>query len=136
MGTNPEVERMMGQSVCAVIVTYHPTPKMLENVPEILAQVQRLIVVDNGSTSDELEPVRVMSQSFGFQLIENGENLGIAEALNQGVRWARNSGYPWVILFDQDVCRLEIASGSREGGFDSPQIRGPSNRHRASGAAR
>ena len=102
MGTNPEVERMMGQSVCAVIVTYHPTPKMLENVPEILAQVQRLIVVDNGSTSDELEPVRVMSQSFGFQLIENGENLGIAEALNQGVRWARNSGYPWVILFDQD----------------------------------
>jgi rhamnosyltransferase len=102
MGTNPEVESMIGQSVCGVIVTYHPTPKMLENVPEILAQVQGLIVVDNGSTSDELEPVRVMSQSFGFQLIENGENLGIAEALNQGVRWARNGGYPWVILFDQD----------------------------------
>jgi rhamnosyltransferase len=102
MGTNPEVESMFGQSVCGVIVTYHPTPKMLENVPEILAQVQGLIGVDNGSTSDELEPVRVMSQSFGFQLIENGENLGIAEALNQGVRWARNGGYPWVILFDQD----------------------------------
>jgi len=93
---------MIAQSVCAVIVTYHPTLKMLENVSKILAQVQGLIVVDNGSSPDKLAPVRVMSQTLGFELIENGENVGIAEALNQGVRWARNSGYPWVILFDQD----------------------------------
>jgi rhamnosyltransferase len=93
---------MIAQSVCAVIVTYHPTRKMLENVRGILAQVQGLIVVDNGSSFDELAPLRAMSESLEFQLIENGENLGIAEALNQGVRWARNSGYPWVILFDQD----------------------------------
>jgi rhamnosyltransferase len=75
---------------------------MLANVSKILAQVQGLIVVDNGSSADELEPLRVMSQSLGFQLIENGENLGIAEALNQGVRSAKSIGYPWVILFDQD----------------------------------
>lgn len=93
---------MIAQSVCAVIVTYHPTPEMLENASEILAQVQGLIVVDNGSSSDELEPLRAMSQTLCFQVIENRENLGVAEALNQGVRWARNSGYSWVILFDQD----------------------------------
>jgi len=93
---------MIAQSVCAVIVTYHPTPKMLENASKILAQVQGLIVVDNGSSCYELEPLRAMSQTFCFQMIENRENLGVAEALNQGVCWARNSGYPWVILFDQD----------------------------------
>ncbi len=61
-----------------------------------------MVVVDNGSNCDELNPLRVATQGSGIHLIENGENLGIAEALNQGVRWAMSSDYPWVILFDQD----------------------------------
>ena len=93
---------MTAQSVCAVIVTYHPNARMLENLPQVLAQVQGLVVIDNGSSVEELVPLRVKKQLLGFQLIENGENLGIAEALNQGVRWAHDQGYPWVILFDQD----------------------------------
>jgi rhamnosyltransferase len=89
-------------SVCAVIVTYHPNAGMLENMAKVLTQVQNLVVVDNGSTAEELAPWREASKAGGFFLIENGENLGIAEALNQGVLWAKNQGYPWVILFDQD----------------------------------
>lgn len=92
----------MEQSVCAVIVTYHPTASMTENMPKVLSQVQGLVVVDNGSDQTELDPLRLASQIFGFKLIENRENLGIAEALNQGVRWAKYENYPWVILFDQD----------------------------------
>ena len=93
---------MTAHSVCAVIVTYHPSARMLENMSNVLAQVQGLVVVDNGSNADELDPLRLASQTLGFHLIENGENLGIAEALNQGVRWAKSKDYPWVILFDQD----------------------------------
>jgi rhamnosyltransferase len=93
---------MTAQSVCAVIVTYHPSAEMLENLSNVLAQVQGLVVVDNGSNPVELNPLRVASQTLGFHLIENGENLGIAEALTQGVRWAKSKNYPWVILFDQD----------------------------------
>jgi rhamnosyltransferase len=89
-------------SVCAVIVTYHPTAMMLENLPAILAQVDGLIVVDNGSNEDELDLLRVATQAEGAHLIENGENRGIAEALNQGIHWASSEGFPWVILFDQD----------------------------------
>jgi rhamnosyltransferase len=93
---------MLGQSVCAVIVTYHPSAAILEVASNVLAQVSGLVVVDNGSNADELDPLRAANQTLGFQLIENGENLGIAEALNQGVRWAQKEGYPWVIFFDQD----------------------------------
>jgi rhamnosyltransferase len=75
---------------------------MLEIVNKVLAQVQGLVVVDNGSNDDELDSLRVKKQSLLFHLIENGENLGVAEALNRGVRWATNQGYPWVVLFDQD----------------------------------
>jgi len=89
-------------SVCAVIVTYHPRPTMLAHLPRVLAQVQGMLVVDNGSYPVELEGLRTSSRALGFHLIENGENLGIAEALNRGVRWAKENGYSWVILFDQD----------------------------------
>ncbi len=90
------------QSVCAVIVTYHPTVKMIESVPAVLAQVQALVVIDNGSSAEELAPLRMSSRTLGFQLIENGDNFGIAEGLNRGVQWAKGQGYPWIILFDQD----------------------------------
>jgi rhamnosyltransferase len=103
-------------SVCAVIVTYHPNVGMLENMAKVLVQVQDLVVVDNGSTAEELAPLRETSKNCGFHLIENGQNLGIAEALNQGVLWAKSKGYPWVILFDQDskitegfVCQMLAA---------------------------
>jgi rhamnosyltransferase len=93
---------MSEQSVCAVIVTYHPTPENVAHISRVLAQVSGLVVVDNGSTSRELALLRLASRTLGFRLIENGENLGIAEALNQGVIWAKTSGFAWVILFDQD----------------------------------
>jgi len=93
---------MTGQSVCGVIVTYHPNATMLELLPEIVAQVQALVIVDNGSTVEELDALHAKRHSLGFQLIENGENLGVAEALNRGIRWAKSQGHAWVILFDQD----------------------------------
>jgi rhamnosyltransferase len=93
---------MTDQSVCAVIVTYHPTISMTENLPKVLAQVQGLVVVDNGSNAESLQRLRSASHNYHFHLIENRENLGIAEALNQGVLSAKEESYPWVILFDQD----------------------------------
>jgi rhamnosyltransferase len=95
---------MTALSVCAVIVTYHPSTDAVEHISKVLAQVRELVVVDNGSTPGEISLLRDASRTLGFHVVENKQNLGIAEALNQGVRWAKSSGYPWVILFDQDSC--------------------------------
>lgn len=75
---------------------------MIENLSNVLDQVAGLVVVDNGSSAATLHLLREASLANGFHLIENGQNLGIAEALNQGALWAINKSYPWVILFDQD----------------------------------
>jgi rhamnosyltransferase len=83
-------------------VTYHPGTPALTNIAKVREQVRKLVVVDNGSSADELNPLRMASNNGGYELIENSENRGIAEALNQGVRRATSQGYPWVILFDQD----------------------------------
>jgi rhamnosyltransferase len=99
----PECSSGGGASVCAVIVTYHPSGPMLENLARVMDQVQGLVVVDNGSGTDALARLRAAQSSLGFQLIENRENLGLAEALNRGIRWAKSEGHSWVILFDQDT---------------------------------
>jgi rhamnosyltransferase len=46
--------------------------------------------------------MRSESEAIGFHLIENGENRGVASALNTGIRWAIENRYEWVALFDQD----------------------------------
>lgn len=86
----------------AVVVTFHPDAQDLQNIAAIGAQVDLLTVVDNGSSEQDLTQIRLSSQAPGFVLIENGENLGVAAALNLGVQEALRQGYQWIALFDQD----------------------------------
>jgi rhamnosyltransferase len=93
---------MTAPNVCAVTISFHPTEAMVANLASIRAQARGLVVVDNGSDDESLERLRLASRSFGFELVENGENVGIAEALNRGIRLAIAKGFLWVILLDQD----------------------------------
>ncbi len=88
--------------VCAVVVTFHPDGDVLENLATVRPQVSSLVVVDNGSNPAELAPLRAAAVALAFELIENGDNLGIATALNIGVLRAKALGFGWVLLFDQD----------------------------------
>jgi rhamnosyltransferase len=93
---------MDGEGACGIVVTYRPDSDVVTNLEWLRPQVQHLVVVDNGSTREELTPLRAASQSMNFELIENGENLGIATALNIGTRRAMLLNAPYVFLFDQD----------------------------------
>lgn len=93
---------MTASSVCAVVVSYHPSTGEAEYLPDILAQVDGLVVIDNGSTAEQVAVLRAASLRHGFHLIENAGNLGVAEALNQGAAWAKSNGYSWVLFLDQD----------------------------------
>jgi rhamnosyltransferase len=93
---------LVANSVCAVVITYRPEPDTLDNLAAVRLQVEGLVVVDNGSVEGQLAALRQASVRIPFQLIENNENLGIAAALNIGVRWAQSKGYRYVALFDQD----------------------------------
>lgn len=93
---------MIERSVCGIVVTFRPKSEDLENFAKLRPQVQGLVVVDNGSPEETRAMLRTASRACGFTLLENGENLGIATALNIGVKWAESEGYSWVALFDQD----------------------------------
>lgn len=94
---------MRAQSVCAVIVTYKPRPTVIENIGAIAPQVGQVVVVDNGFSGGETEQhLQELETRLGCKVIRNHQNLGIAVALNLGVKYAIEAGSNWVCTFDQD----------------------------------
>jgi rhamnosyltransferase len=89
-------------SLCAIVVTYQPGPEVAANLAALRPQVDVLVVVDNASSPETLAALRDTLITLQIHLIANTENLGIATALNQGLRWAHGQGAVFSILFDQD----------------------------------
>lgn len=85
-----------------MVVTYHPLPEYADNILALAEQVQRVLVVDNGSDAASLSAVRDAVASINGILIPLGRNLGIGAALNAGLRYAQEHGFSWLATFDQD----------------------------------
>ena len=93
----------------AVIVTYHPDPELPQRVSVVADQVARVLIVDNNSDTEAVDMLRKMSERDNVELALNGANLGVATALNQGLSWARERGYEWLLTMDQDSRLFEGA---------------------------
>lgn len=95
-----------GQSVCAVIVTYNPRSTLIDNIVAVAAQVGQVVVIDNGSSGDTEQHLHELETRLSCKVIRNHQNLGIAAALNMGVKYAIGVGFDWVCTLDQDsrVC--------------------------------
>ena len=91
-----------GKRVCAIVVTYHPGPDVPAHIEAILAQVERVIVVDNETSEGSRDRLAPFLAHPAVELIENRDNEGIARAFNQGVRRAEAGHFDWVATFDQD----------------------------------
>ena len=91
-------------NIFGVLVTYHPDKGLRERVKNIRQQVDKLLIVDNKSAPECIDMIRKISADFDVDVIENESNLGIAEALNQGFKYAERIGdrYRWVLTLDQD----------------------------------
>jgi rhamnosyltransferase len=89
--------------VCAIAVSFQPDLDALaELIDSTAPQVERLLVVDNGSNQEAQAWLRARRQHGQIGLLELGENLGVAAAHNRGIDWARQHGFRCVLLMDQD----------------------------------
>ena len=87
-----------------LVITYNPAPEFFQNLGILCKQLDRVIVVDNGSMPDihSLLEREALEQNTSLVVLFNNSNLGVAAALNQGFRWAIEQGYKQIIAFDQD----------------------------------
>jgi rhamnosyltransferase len=89
-------------SVCAVVVTFHPGPDLVTNLNLLSRQVEHIVVVDNGSGVEALSLLDSLKDQFRCTILCNGTNLGIAAALNRGCQFAVEHNFAWIVTFDQD----------------------------------
>ncbi len=88
-------------TVAAVIVTYNPDEDGLAALLDALRpQISRGVIVDNGSANSPA--ISRLAGQYGVDLIECGENIGIAAAQNKGIVHVLNQGATHVLLSDQD----------------------------------
>lgn len=93
----------MNELVYAVIVCFNPDLELLSNnVRSIIAQVNNVVVVDNGSMNYEQYTERLKTIG-NIQYIRLEKNEGIAYALNVGLDYC-NGKCKWFISLDQDSC--------------------------------
>ncbi len=88
--------------ICAGIVLYEAEKERLrENISAIKSDVEHIFLVDNGSKNiEEIKTVFENDEKISFIL--NGENFGIAKALNQLCELALNEGFDYIVTLDQD----------------------------------
>ena len=99
------------QSICAIAVTYHPDREFPDRIRLIEGQVGGLVIVDNGSSPAALAMLQSLAASPSTTLVSNAANLGVATALNIGLRHAASLGFAWVLLLDQDsVAHADMVS--------------------------
>ena len=90
----------MQSGVGAVVVTFFPDPTVLGKlIASLLPQVSAVMIVDNTPGGHLPEH---NAAPAGCTLLRFGENLGIATAHNAGISWAREQGFEYILLLDQD----------------------------------
>lgn len=85
-----------------MLVSFHPDADLPARVNRILGQLGALVIVDNGSGEATLRRLTELTLDPRIALESLPRNLGVARALNIGIRRARVLGYDWVLLLDQD----------------------------------
>jgi rhamnosyltransferase len=89
--------------IVAVVAAFNPRSGLLDSVRRLAAQTDAVLVVDDGSTDPASRAVLTDVEGLGSRVLRQPENLGIAAALNRGMREAFGPlGADAVLTSDQD----------------------------------
>ena len=93
-------EEINQSSIACIFVLYHPEPSSLNKLDRFAEFGYPVIVVINAIAHHALE---ILQSKRHLHVINNPNNIGLASALNQGIKYAFDRlNTQFVVLFDQD----------------------------------
>lgn len=88
--------------VAAVVIYYNPDYSVFNNLNTYVNQTERIFIVDNSDIPvDESLIDKIKSYKY-VEYISNHKNIGIAAALNMGIKKAIEENFNYVLTMDQD----------------------------------
>lgn len=109
--------------VAVVTVTYN-SALVIEDFADSLVHQEgvtaRLFAVDNASSDNCVQRLRKYDGKLDMTVIQNAENLGVAEGNNLGIRAARDEDFDWILLVNNDTTFgptfiIDMLSSAEEG---------------------
>ena len=91
--------------IFAVIPTYNSVAESLtDQYHSLCSQVKYIVYIDNGSANIELLKSSFFEKIDNRQchVVYNAENMGLAHAQNQGIKYAVENGAAHILLLDHD----------------------------------
>lgn len=85
--------------ICGVVIWYNPDD--IFNIYSYINDIERLFIIDN-SENENLDKYKLLDKNYKITYIWNKENLGIAKALNIGIKEAMKEKYDFILTMDQD----------------------------------
>ena len=90
----------MSIQLAAIVVLYHPPLEVVQNISSYAADCQKIYLIDNTGGQPKITLPAEWADKAVWFLQE--ENVGVAKALNLGMRMAIADGFEWVMTMDQD----------------------------------
>lgn len=87
--------------VVAVIPAFNPDATLMTHARALAPQVARVIVVDDGSSSESSASFGSL-EDLGVEVLRLQENGGIGRAINKGLERAKELATEFIVTFDQD----------------------------------
>lgn len=123
-------DAVMDKIIVAIVISYKDTIALRSTIEAVKGQVSEVIVVDNASGLEYQADLRELSLIENVRLVSLQKNLGIAAALNIGVRYADELGAKWMLTLDQDTvvqdgmvnALLDIGEGAENIGVVAPSF--------------
>lgn len=104
------------EKLAAGVVLFNPDERTLECLKSLKKQIERIYVFDNST-----KPLNITLPDSVVYLCE-GENKGIAYALNRIIEKAKAEGFEWVLTMDQDSILPEGMIDDFSRYLDKPDI--------------
>jgi rhamnosyltransferase len=87
--------------LAAIIVVYQPDVRaLINNILSLVDDVDQLLIYKNSEI--EIDECHFSQYLHKIKYLGNGNNIGIAGALNEGVKWAFENSFTHLLTLDQD----------------------------------
>jgi len=90
-------------SILGLIVSYNGGSTLVATAEAACVQVDQLLIIDNHSQADSIHLIGTLTNSHANIAAQlNTTNIGLAAALNQGIAFAVERGFQYLLTLDQD----------------------------------
>ncbi len=93
---------MSKKNICGIITLYNPPASYLDNINTYINYLDILYLVDNTPIINHKDHDSLLRRFPEIEILSFGKNIGIAAALNLGIKEGLKNNYSWLLTMDQD----------------------------------